>query len=75
MQSPSLLKYAAELISAIIQDYHNLPLLTFLYTDGGPNHRTTYLSVQLTLTSVFLILYLDFMCACWTALVQWWKIQ
>ena len=35
------------------------PLL-FIYSDGGPDHRLTYLSVQLSLISVFLKLYLEF---------------
>ena len=35
------------------------PIL-FLYTDGGPDHRPTYLSVQLSLTALFYKLDLDF---------------
>ena len=49
------------------------PPIIFLYTDGGPDNRITYLSVQLTLVSVFLILDLDFLCACRTAPAPLWK--
>ena len=34
-----------------------------LYTDGGPDHRLTYLSVQLSLMAIFLDQDLDFLCA------------
>ncbi len=33
--------------------------IVFLYTDGGPDHRLTYLSVQLSLISLFLELDLE----------------
>ena len=39
----------------------------FLYFDGGPDHRLTYLSVKLSLIALFLKLDLDFLCACRTA--------
>ena len=45
----------------------------FLYTDGGPDHRLTYLSVQLSLISLFLKLDLDFLCACCTAPFHSWR--
>jgi len=40
----------------------------FLYTDSGPDHRITYLSVKLTLIALFRYLDLDYLCACRTAL-------
>ena len=48
------------------------PLL-FIYSDGGPDHRLTYLSVQLSLISVFLKLDLDFLCAARTAPYHSWR--
>ena len=42
------------------------PIL-FLYSDGGPDHRLTYVSVQLSLICLFLKLDLDYICACRTA--------
>ena len=50
----------------------NKPLL-FIYSDGGPDHRLTYLSVQLSLISVFLKLDLDFLCAARTAPYHSWR--
>ena len=48
------------------------PLL-FIYSDGGPDHRLTYLSVQLSLISVFLKLDLDFLCGARTAPYHSWR--
>lgn len=39
----------------------------FLYTDGGPDHRTTYNSVKLSLIVLFKQLKLEFLVACRTA--------
>ena len=68
---PSPLRHAAELISTIEKEH--VPPIMFLFTDGGPDHRITYLSVQLTLVSIFLVLDLHHLCACRTAPVQSWK--
>ncbi len=42
------------------------PLL-FIYSDDGPDHRLTYLPVQLSLICVFLELDMDYLCAARTA--------
>ena len=47
--------------------------IMFLYTDGGPDHQLTYHSVQLSLTSLFLKLDLDFLYACRTAPFHSWR--
>ena len=47
--------------------------LLFIYSDGGPDHRLTYLSVQLSLISIFLGLDLDFLCAARTAPCHSWR--
>ena len=44
-----------------------------IYTDGGPDHRLTYLKVQLSLISLFLKLDLDFLCVCRTAPYHSWR--
>ena len=41
--------------------------MLFLYSDGGPDHRLTYLSVKLALICVFVKLDLDYLCAARTA--------
>ena len=56
----------------ITQDLETKPIM-FLYTDGGPDHRLTYLSVQLSLISLFLKLDLNFLCACRTAPFHSWR--
>ena len=48
------------------------PILV-LYTDGGPDHRLTYLSVQLSLLAIFKELDLDFLCAVRTPPQHSWK--
>ena len=69
--SPS--RHVAELYDIVItQDFETKPIM-FLYTDGGPDHRLTYLSVQLSLISLFLKLDLDFLCACRTAPFHSWR--
>ena len=46
--------------------------ILFLYSDGGPDHRLTYVSVQVSLIAVFLKLDLDFLCAARTAPAHSW---
>ena len=45
MQPLSPLRHAAELISAVQQEYSetSIPSMLFLFTDGGPDHRITCL--------------------------------
>ena len=45
----------------------------FLYTDGGPDHRKTYISTQLSLIALFLNLNLDYLCAARTAPHNSWR--
>ena len=47
------------------------PML-LIYTDGGPDHRLTYLSVQLSLIALFLQLDLDVLIAARTAPCHSW---
>ena len=73
MEPSSPLRHATELLQCIKQEYTSVPPVLFTYTDGGPDHRLTYLSVQLTFIILFLELDLDFLCAVHTALAQSWK--
>ena len=68
----SLLRHMSELIPLIQSDTELKPIL-FLYTDGGPDHRLTYLSVQLSLIGLFLSLDLDYLCAARTAPFHSWR--
>ena len=44
-----------------------------VYSDGGPDHRLTYVSVQLSLIALYLNLDLDFLIACRTAPNHSWR--
>ena len=73
MEPSSPLRHATELVANIQSEFSDVKPVLFLYTDGGPDHRITYLSVQLSLISVFLFLDLDYLCAVRTAPAQSWK--
>lgn len=45
----------------------------FIYSDRGPDHCLTYLSVQLSLVSLYLKLDLDYLCAAQTAPCHLWR--
>ena len=69
----SPIRHATELYSVLASTSTSpLPVL-FLYTDGGPDHRLTYISVQISLICLFKKLDLDFLCAARTAPYQSWK--
>lgn len=59
----SPLRHSTELAAIIEQRAPEKPVL-FVYSDGGPDHRITYLSVKL---SLFVKLDLDYLCAARTA--------
>ena len=50
----------------------DMPIL-FLYSDGGPDHRLTYVSVQASLIALFKNLDLDILCVARTAPYQSWR--
>lgn len=68
----SSFRHHTELLSVLKQVSFDKPVL-FLYTDGGPDHRLTYLSVQLSLIGLFLNLDLDYLCVGRTAPYHSWR--
>ena len=48
--------------------------MLFIYSDGGPDYRLTYLSVQLSLIALYLALDLDYLCAARTAPFHSWRM-
>ena len=48
-------------------------IILCVYSDGGPDHRLTYISVQLSLIALFLNVDLDFSIACRTAPNHSWR--
>ena len=72
-ESSSPLRHATELSSILrSKEEYRKPVL-FVYSDGGPDHRITYVSVQVSLIAIFLILDLDFICAVRTAPSHSWR--
>ena len=71
-QPSSPMRHGTELSLWLTTRIGNRSVL-FLYTDGGPDHRLTYLSVQLSLIALFRNLNLDFLCAARTAPNQSWR--
>ena len=72
-ESSSPLRHATEL-SRILRskEEYRKPVL-FVYSDGGPDHRITYVSVQISLIALFLMLDLGFICAVRTAPSHSWR--
>ena len=63
----SPLRHMTEVYGTLLKYNLSQKSTLFLYTDGGPDHRLTYLSVKLSLISLFLKRDFDFLCACRTA--------
>ena len=57
----------------VLQSMSFSKAVLFLYSDRGPGHRFTYVSVQLSLVCLFLKLDLDFLCAGRTAPYHSWR--
>ena len=67
----SPMRHATELSCILESQIENIHAL-LVYTDGGPDHRVTYLSVQVALISIFQNFDLDFVCAARTAPCHSW---
>ena len=67
----SPVRHMAE-VNSILTSNLTFPIL-FLYTDGGPDHRLTYISVQISLICLFLKLDLDYLCAARNAPYHSWR--
>src|SRR5215469_897134 len=71
-QGSSSLRHMTELYDILINTKLDHPFL-MLYTDGGPDHKNTFLRVQLTLIAMFVILNLDYLVAVRTPPGHSWK--
>lgn len=73
-QPSSPLQHMCELSSVINRYFGNsIPPILHLYTDGGPDHHLTYISVQLSLISLYLKHDFDLLCAARTAPCHSWR--
>lgn len=71
-QASSPLRHACEIHSALLRKIGDKSIL-LIYSDGGPDHRLTYVSVKLSLIALFLNLNLDILIACRTAPNHSWR--
>ena len=71
-ESSSPIRHTTELYG-VLKEIQFSKTVLFLYTDGGPDHRLTYISVQLSLIALFLKLDLDYLCAGRTAPYHSWR--
>ncbi len=71
-QPSNSLRHMTELYNILLQTGQNNPFL-MLYTDGGPDHKITYLRVQLSLIAIFKALDLDYLVAVRTPPGHSWK--
>ena len=71
-EASSPVRHACELHQTLQSFSFSKPVL-FLYSDGGPDHRLTYVSVQLSLICLFIKLDLDYLCAGRTAPYHSWR--
>ena len=62
----SPIRHSTELAKIIDERARDKPVV-FIYSDGGPDHRVTYISVKLALIALYRKLDLDYLCAVRTA--------
>lgn len=72
LEPSSPIRHITELNSIVKAEQAEKPIL-FLYTDGGPDHRLTYLSVQLSLLCIFIAGDYDMIVAARTPPMSSWK--
>ena len=72
LEPSSPLRHMAEL-RGILESQTTVKPILMLYTDGGPDHRLTYLSVKLSLICLFLELDLDLLVVVRTPPMASWK--
>ena len=72
LEPSSPLRHCTELAKILSQESISSPIL-LLYTDGGPDHNLTFLSVQLAIISLYISFDLDMIQAVRTAPYHLWK--
>ena len=72
-EQSSALCHATELHQLVLSQNMTDKLILCVYTDGGPDHRVTYLMVKIALVCLFLQLDLDYLIAARTAPCHSWR--
>lgn len=69
----TLMRHAAEMRQALSRTGNLDKLIRMFYSDGGPDHRVTYPSVQLSLIAMYALYDLDVLLAARTAPMMSWS--
>lgn len=69
-EASSPMRHATELAHTLSRCEDPCKPVLFIYSDGGPDHRLTYVSVQVSLIAIF---NLDYLCAARTAPAHSWR--
>ena len=72
-QPSSPIRHATEVTDVLSKCYSQVPPMLFIYSDGGPDHRLTYVSVQISLIALYLHHDLDYLCVARTAPCHSWR--
>ena len=72
-QPSSPIRHATEVTAILKQCYSPVPSILFIYSDGGPDHRLTFVSVQIPLIALYLHHDLDYLCVARTAPCHSWR--
>ena len=72
-QPSSPIRHATEVTTILKKCYSPVPPILFVCSDGGPDHRLTYVSVQISLIALYLHHDLDYLCVARTAPCHSWR--
>ena len=64
---------ATEVTDILSKCYSQVPPMLFIYSDGGPDHMLTYMSLNISLIALYLHHDLDYLCAARTAPSHSWR--
>ena len=67
------IRHATEVSAVLVSCHSPVPPVLFVYSDGGPDHRITYVSVQISLVALFLHHDLDYIRVARTAPCHSWR--
>lgn len=66
-EASSPMRRATELSQTLSRSGELCKPVLFMYSDGGPDRRLAFISVQMSLIAIFKMLNLDFLCTARTA--------
>lgn len=72
-QPSSPICHTTEITDILSKCYSKVLPMLFVYSDGGPDHGLTYVSVQISLIALYLYHDLDYLCVARTAPCLSWR--